>query len=102
MNKTARPPASQSKPSDSPLPLVAQVSWMDHWRLRTSGRPSASDTSLAPEALGLSGAALRLALTSVGDLVHTAAPPLMPGVFHFFGSCRDEDVEGVVRTAGVD
>ena len=54
----------------------------------------AGSVDCTPEALGLSPAALRGALTSVGELVHTAAPPLMPGVFHFFGSVSDADVDG--------
>ena len=59
----------------------------------------AGSVDCTPEALGLSPAALRLALTSVGELVHTAAPPLMPGVFHFFGSVSDADVDRVVAEA---
>ena len=59
----------------------------------------AGSVDCTPEALGLSPAALRCALTSVGELVHTAAPPLMPGVFHFFGSVGDADVDRVVAEA---
>lgn len=37
----------QSKPSNSPAPLKADVSWMDHCLFLMSGRPRASDTYAA-------------------------------------------------------
>merc|ERR1719384_1268176 len=36
---------SQSKPSYSPSPVVAQADWMNHWRFETHCKPSFSATS---------------------------------------------------------
>lgn len=46
--------ASQSSPSKSPSPEVAQVEMMYHWRLRRELRPSFSVTSVTVMALGRS------------------------------------------------